>query len=161
MMKYFTIIALVVLCFTNIIYSSECDKGKYRREIQRDSDRKYICYEFGFDYIVKVYVAEGDSICDVSILDGKGNCVSTTCQKSPILKWGFDEMTNEITNSSVKEDIADISIYYKLSILKDSTQIVVSSSLLPTDYSDDVNKKISELKKFMIEQWIPTLKEKQ
>lgn len=159
MMKYFTIIAFFALCFTSMIYSSECDTGKCRREIQRDSGRKYLCYEFGISNIVKVYIADGDTMCDVSILDGKGNCASTTCQKSPILKWGFNEMANEIAKSSIKEDSVYNSVYYRLSILRDSTQNVVSSSTLLTDYSDDVEKKISELKTFMVEQWIPILKE--
>lgn len=48
MMKYYILVALFGLCFTNQIYSSECDKGKYCDELRLDSCRNYLCYEFGF-----------------------------------------------------------------------------------------------------------------
>ena len=155
MMKYFILIALFGLCFTNQIYSSECDKGKYCDELQLDSCRNYLCYEFGFSNIVKIYIADGDTICDVSILDGKGTCVSTTCPKSPIIKWAFDDMNNKKTKSSVKLNSNYNPFYYKLSILNDSSQTILSSSLLLIDYNDDIKNKIEELKAFIIRLWIP------
>lgn len=157
-MKYFILIALFDLCYTNQIYSSECDKDKYCDELRLDSCRNYLCYEFGFSNIVKIYIADGDSICDVSILDGKGTCVSTTCPKSPIIKWAFDDMTNEKIKSSVKLDNNYNPFYYKLSILNDGSPTTLSSSLLLIDYNDDdVKKKIEELKAFIIRLWIPTI----
>lgn len=153
MMKSLLRVALFCLCFTNMIYSSEYDEGEYWREQQWDSGRKYICYEFGFSNIIKIYIADGDTIYNASILDGKGNCVSTTCTKSPILKWAFDDMTNEITKSPVKLDNNYKPYYYKLSILNDSSQTILSSSTLLIDYSDDVKKKIEELKAFIIRLW--------
>lgn len=157
MMKYFILIALFSLCFTNQIYSSECDKGKYCDELRLDSGRNYLCYEFGFSNIVKIYIADGDTICDVSILDGKGTCISTTCPKSPIIKWAFDYMTDEKTKPSVKSDNKYNPFYYKLSILDGSSQTILSSSLLLIDYNDDVKEKIEELKAFIIGLWIPII----
>lgn len=151
-MKYLLIIALFCLYFTNTLYSSVCEGDKYRSELRWDSARKYICYEFGFSNIIEVYIAERDTICDVSIFDGKGICVSTTCTKSPILKWAFDDMTNETTKSSVKSDIYKPE-YYKLSIFNDSCQTIISSSALITDNRDDVKKKIDELRAFMVRLW--------
>lgn len=137
MMKYLLMVALFCLCFTNMIYSSECDEGEYWHELQWDSGRKYICYEFGFSNIIKIYVADGDTICNVSIFDGKGNCVSTTCTKSPILKWAFDDMANEITKSSVRLDNNYKPYYYKLSIFNDSCQTILSTSTLLIDYRNN------------------------
>lgn len=153
MMKYLLMVALFCLCFTNVIYSSECDEGKNFNELRLDSGRKYICYEFGFSNIIKIYIADGDTICNVSILDGKGNCVSTTCTKSPILKWAFDDMTNERTKSSVIVDNNYKPYYYKLSILNDSSRKILSSSTLLIDYSDNVKKNIEELRAFIIKLW--------
>lgn len=153
MMKYLLIVATFCLFFTNMIYSSECDEGEYRNELRLDSGRKYIRYEFGFSNIIDIYITDGDSICDVAILDGKGNCVSTTCRKSPILKWAFDDMTNEITKASVKSDNKYKPYYYKLSIVNDSSQTILSSSTLLFDYRDDVKKKIEELKTLIIRLW--------
>lgn len=152
-MKYFIIIALFCLCFTNKIYSSEYDKGKICRELRLDSCRKYICYEFGLSNLIDIYIAEGDTICDVLILDGKENCVSTTCRKYPILRWAFDVMANEITKSPVIVDNIYQPCYYKLSILYDGSQTILSSSSLLIDYSDDVKEKIEELKAFIIKLW--------
>ena len=153
MMKYLLMVALFCLCFTNMIYSSECDEGKYWRELQWDSGRKYICYEFGFSNIIKIYIADGDTICNVLILDGKGICVSTTCTKTPILKWAFDDMTNEITKASVKLDNNYKPYYYKLSIFNGSYQTILSTSTLLTDNRNGVKKKIEDLKACMVRLW--------
>lgn len=153
MMKYLLMVALFCLCFTNMIYSSECDECGDRCELRWDSGRKYICYEFGFSNIIKIYIADGDTICNVSILDGKGNCVSTTCTKSPILKWAFDDMTNEITKSSIKLDNNYKPYYYKLSFFNGCYQTILSTSTLLTDNRAGVNKKIDDLKSFMIRLW--------
>lgn len=153
MMKYLLIVASFCLSITNMIYSSECDSGEYRSELRWGHGRKYICYELGFSNLIDIYIADGDTICDVLILDGKGNCVSTTCPKSPILKWVFDDLANEKTKPSVKLDNNYKPYYYKLSILNDSSQTILSSSTLLIDYSDDVKKRIEELKIFMIRLW--------
>lgn len=100
-----------------------------------------------------IYIAEGDTICDVSILDGKGNCVSTTCPKSSILKWAFEDIANDITKSPIIVDNNYNPYYYKLSILEDSSQTIISSSTLLIDYSDDVKNKIEELKAFIVRLW--------
>ena len=152
-MKHLLMVILFCLCCTNMIYSSECDEGEYWRELRWDSGRKYICYEFGFSNIIKIYIADGDTICNVSILDGKGNCVSTTCTKLPILKWAFDDMTNEITKSSVKLDNNYKPYYYKLSIFNGCCQTVLSTSTLLIDYRNGVKKKIEDLKAFIIRLW--------
>ncbi|RXE70574.1 hypothetical protein ED352_09495 [Muribaculaceae bacterium Isolate-002 (NCI)] len=153
MMKYFIIITLFGLCFVNQLYSSECYRGKNDSELRLDSCRKYICYEFGFANLIDIYIAEGDTICDVSILDGKGNCVSTTCPKPSILKWAFEDIANEITKSPIIVDNNYNPYYYKLSILEDSSQTIISSSTLLIDYSDDVKNKIEELKAFIVRLW--------
>ncbi|MDE7135744.1 MAG: hypothetical protein K2N91_03855 [Muribaculaceae bacterium] len=153
MIKYFIIILSFCLCFTNKIYSSDFDKGKNHSELRLDPGRKYICYEFGLSNLIDIYIAEGDSVCDVFILDGKGNCVSTTCPKSPILKWAFDDMTNEITKSQVMAENDYKPSYYELSIINDDSQTILSSSTLIIDYSDDVKKKIEELKAFIVRIW--------
>ena len=77
-MKRLLIVASFCICFTNMIYSSERDKGKYCSNLRCDTGRKYICYEFGLSNLIDVYIADGDSICDVLILDGKGDFISTT-----------------------------------------------------------------------------------
>lgn len=152
-MKTLVIMALFCLGFTNKIYSAECDNGVGRSELQLDPRRKYICYEFGFCNLIDIYIAEGNSLCDVLILDGKGKCVSTTCRKSPLLSWAFDDMSDEITEPQVIEDNNYKPYYYKLSILKGSSRKILSSSALSIDYSDDVNRKIEELKAFIINLW--------
>lgn len=152
-MKIIIVIALFCLCFTNKIYSSEFDKGNNCSELRLDTDRKYICYEFGFCNLIDIYIAEGDTVCDVLIIDSKGKCVSTTCRKSPVLSWAFNVMSDEITESPVIEDTNYKPYYYKLSILKDSSWKILSSSTLSTDYCDDAKRKIEELKAFIINLW--------
>lgn len=103
--------------------------------------------------LLGIYIADGDTICDVSILDGKGTCISTTCPKSAVIKWAFDNITNEETESSVKLNNNYNPLYYKLSIINDSSQTILSSSLLLIEYNDDVKEKIEELKAFIIRLW--------
>nr|MBD5377747.1 hypothetical protein [Bacteroides sp.] len=151
-MKHLLILASLLLCFTNLIYSAE-------RDLPLDSGRKYICYELGNFYAI--YIADGDSICDVIVHDSRGSCDSTTCQKSPILKWAFDDMGNETTKSPAIPNNAYGPLYYTLSILSDGSSKTISSSMLITDYSDDVERKIKELKTFIIQLWIPFIEGKQ
>ena len=153
MMKYFIILMSFCLCFINKIHSSDFDRDKKIGELQWDSGRKYICYEFGLSNLLEIYIADGDSICDVSIHDGKGKCVSSTCSKSPILKWAFDNLTNEITMAQVMVDNQYKPYYYKLSIINDNSQTILSSSTLIIDYSNDLKEKIEELKAFIIKLW--------
>ena len=152
-MKYLFMVALFCLYSTNMVYSSECDEGEYWRESGWDSGCKYICYEFGFSNIIKIYIADGDTICNVLILDGKGNCISTTCTKSAILKWVFDDMTNEITKSPVKLDNNYKPYYYQLSIFNGSCQTILSTSTLLIDYKKGIKKKLEDLKSFIIRLW--------
>lgn len=154
MMKYILTAALFCLCFTDMVYSSTCDKGEHCCELRCDYGDEYLCHEFGFNNIITVYVTNGDSICNVSILDGKGNCDETTCPKSPILEWAFGDMTNEFAKASVKEDNIYKSHYYKLSIFKGCNQTILSSTTLQIDYADDdVKKKIEDLRAFMVRLW--------
>lgn len=62
-------------------------------------------------------------------------------------------MANEITKSPVIVDNIYQPCYYKLSILYDGSQTILSSSSLLIDYSDDVKEKIEELKAFIIKLW--------
>lgn len=66
-------------------------------------------------------------------------------------------MTKEKTKSSVKFDNNYNPFYYKLSILNNSSQTILSSSLLQIDYNDEFKKKIEELKAFIIRLWIPII----
>lgn len=146
-MKYLIIIPLLFASFPLIINSSEYNNNSENHEdLRLEAHHKYISYKFG---IVDVYIAEGDTICDVLILR-KGVSVSTTCPKSPILRWTFDVTDNEITDSPVIENNYYDPFYYKLSIVNDSSQTILSSSTLLIDYKDDVKEKIEELKAFII-----------
>lgn len=145
-MKYFIILALLCLSSINKIHSYDFDKGQNCSILQLDTDRKYVRYQLG---LIDIYIADGDSICDVSI-ERRGKCVTTTCTKSPILKWAFDEMPEEITMSQKRASNSYNPFYYKLSILNDNSQTIISSSELITDYTDDINKKIKELKAFIM-----------
>lgn len=114
-MKHLIIIALLFTSFPLIINSSEHDNhSEDNTDSQLDYHHKLISYKFGLSNLIDVYIAEEDTICDVLILDGKGICVSTTCPKSPILRWAFDVTDNEITDSPVIEENNYTPFYYKL-----------------------------------------------
>ena len=152
MMKYLIALLLVFICFTNKIHSLESDKGKNYCELQKNTARRYICYKFGLSKIIEIYIAEDGPICDVVIYDDNEICISTSCQKSSLLRWAFDDMTKISTEYPVIKDNVYKPYYYNLSIHTDSTQTILSSSM-KFDYSDEIMSKIEELRRFMISLW--------
>lgn len=118
-----------------------------------DSGRSYISYEFGLSKINKIYIAEGDTVCDVLICDGTGKIISTTCPKSPILKWAFDKMLLEIKSAQTLVDNGCKPYHYQLTLHNDTCQIIAASSSLKMIYNDGVKDRINDLKAYMIDLW--------
>lgn len=120
--------------------------------IEIDSSRKHICYEFGLSTNNTVFITESDSICNVLIIDKNGQCFSSTCKITPLLKWAFNEMTYDTPAITVTPDNEYKFYFYQLSIINDSCQII-ASSIAQENYNKDVKAKIEELKSFMIKLW--------
>lgn len=66
--------------------------ANYNIPTVNDVDGKMICYRFGGYNIFTVIIKGGDSLCDVFISDLNGRCISTECEKTPILEWTFDNL---------------------------------------------------------------------
>lgn len=152
-MKYLVIAALFSIGFPQFVYSAQDGKVTRSYEMKFDSARKYVCYEFGITNIISVFIADGDSVCDVSIFDGKNPRIITTCKKTPLLEWTFDNMADEMSKYTISTDKEFKPFYYQLSLLNDSCQTVVSSTTLSNNYSKELKTKIEELKSFMIKLW--------
>ena len=154
-MRYAIITALLYICFTQSIHSSDHNiENKQHTEVERFADgRKYICYEFGFCKSIQIYIAEGDTICDVVICDDNNPCVSTTCKKTSLLQWAFAEMAIELKKSRYKFDDNYKPYYYKLSLQQDSCRIVAASSTSEIEGNDILKDRLEMLKTFMIEFW--------
>lgn len=149
---FIVIILLVSLCVSQNVYSVERNNEKHQDDVfsEISDGRKYICFELGITYRLKVYIAEGDSICDVSFYNGRGGSVSTTCPKTSILKWAFDNSENEIMNSvPATIDSNYNQPYVRLSLLKDSSQRVIVSSSEKISQSYSVQKTINKLTNHM------------
>lgn len=141
-MKYLVIAALFSIGFPQFVYSAQDGKVTRSYEMKFDSDRKYICYEFGINNMISVYIAEGDSVCDVSIFDGKNPRILTTCKKTPLLEWTFENMADEMSKYTSETDNEFKPFYYQLSLLNDSCETVVSSTTLSNNYSKELKTKI-------------------
>ena len=133
---------------------SALDANKVFGDFNLGSNSKYICYEFGLSKIIKVYIFDNDSICDVLIIEDNGQSISSKCEKSHLLQWAFDEMPNEITD--IQEDPLKIKyqpFFYRLSVLNDSCKIVSSSLMEQSNLSQDTDDRIERLKTFIMQLW--------
>ena len=159
-MKYLIIIALFCFGFIQSVFSVESSNTGARFSPDTEDSRKYLCYELGFSNIVSIYVAEGDTVCRCFIDDGKGRIASSKCEKAPILKWGFNELQNEIKTIEQRADSTYHPYFYRLSVIKDTCRTTVCSSELQILNNDELIAKIDELREFMIRLWLPTLQNK-
>ena len=133
-------------------YSSESENGEDKVELNWTFERRYISYEFGASNMINVFIADGDSICDVLIYDLTGKRVLTTCPKSPVLTWAFDKMTDEVSRSEFTVNNSYNPFRYLLSLHDRTNQIVVASSTEIIN-NNDVRDKVNELKLFMVYLW--------
>lgn len=133
-------------------YSSEYENGEDKVELNWTFERRYISYEFGASNMINVFIADGDSICDVLIYDLTGKRVLTTCPKSPVLTWAFDKMTDEVSRSEFTVNNSYTPFRYLLSLHDRTNQIVVASST-EIIKNNDVKDKVNELKLFMVDLW--------
>lgn len=133
-------------------YSSEYENGGDQVELNWTFEHRYISYEFGASNMINVFIADGDSICDVLIVDMTGKRVLTTCPKSPVLTWAFDKMTDEVSRSEFTVNNSYTPFRYLLSLHDRTNQIVVASST-EIIKNNDVKDKVNELKLFMVDLW--------
>ena len=138
-------------------YSSEYENGEDQVDLNWTFERRYISYEFGASNMINVFIADGDSICDVLIYDLTGKRVLTTCPKSPVLTWAFDKMTDEVGRSEFIVDNSYKTFRYQLSLHDKTNQIVVASST-EIIKNNDVKDKVNELKLFMVDLWYSNFK---
>lgn len=153
-MKYIIAI-LLCICFTQSMNSTDHnDEVKQYIEFNRFVDgRKYICYEFGISEIISIYIADGDTICDVIICDGNSQCISMTCKRAPILQWAFDKMEIELNGNQYVIDNNYKPYYYKLSLIEDRCQTIIASTTLRIINNDKMATKLEELRTFMADLW--------
>ncbi len=152
-MRYLILLILAYIIYPKDVYSCQIDKDTDCNESELECIRKGICYKFGMSSMITIYVADGDSICEVSIIDGRGKHISTICNKNHLLKWAFDDMADAVKSLRKVADEDYKPFHYELSILNDTSQIILSSAERLTDDSEDVRTKLEELKAFLVELW--------
>lgn len=138
-------------------YSFEYENGEDQVDLNWTFERRYISYEFGASNMINVFIADGDSICDVLIYDLTGKRVLTTCPKSPVLTWAFDKMTDEVGRSEYIVNNSYNPFRYLLSLHDKTNQIVVASSK-EIIKNNDVKDKVNELKFLMVNLWYSNFK---
>lgn len=138
-------------------YSFEYENGEDQVDLNWTFERRYISNEFGASNMINVFIADGDSICDVLIYDLTGKRVLTTCPKSPVLTWAFDKMTDEVSRSEFIVDNSYNPFRYILSLHDKTNQIVVASSK-EIIKNNDVKDKVNELKFLMVNLWYSNFK---
>ena len=92
-MKYVLILILFYIGLPQTLFPVDFNSGGDCFNInEADSTRKYICYEIGGAKKYNVFIAEGDSVCNVFITDNRDRCASTTCKKSSVLQEGTEKV---------------------------------------------------------------------
>lgn len=160
MMRHAIIVLIIFfgICFTqNITPVEQNNKTLLSSDFSGFTNgRKYLCYEFGLNKSIKVYIAEGDTICDVVICEPNNaydQCKSTICRKTPILQWAFDKMPVEINRTQYIIDNNYKPYHYSLTLHNDTCQTIASSSSLEIKTNDDVKHRLDELKAFIVDLW--------
>ena len=153
MMKWFFVITFFFIYFIQNTHASEPYKGTEDTKHQLIYNNKYISYEFGISNLTNIYIVERDTICDVYIFDEKGINASLTCPKTPILKWAFDIVSNNLSCNLPIEDNYYKTYYYKLSVIDGDRQITLTSSSSLCDQNDVCEALIEELKTYIIHLW--------
>lgn len=151
---------LILILFCNVSFYCQCSSFENKDitdtcEISNVKfNHNYLCYKFGISDFVSVTISDGDTTCIVDISDDVGNYLSTTCIKSPILKWAFEEMAVELCNAKYVINEEYQPAYYRLSLYHDGNEMVFISSSKQVDGNDDLNEKLDALKSFIIKIWI-------
>lgn len=153
-MKYIFILILFYVGLPQKLFSVDFNRGGDCFNInEADSTRKYICYEIGGAKKYNVFIVEGDSVCDVFITDNRDRCASTTCKKSSVLQWAFDEMAMELKKAEYIDNVDYQLIYYKLSLLESGKETFVDSTRKSIVGEKGLAKRLSELKQFLVRCW--------
>lgn len=122
------------------------------------SNKDLIRYEFGFSKINSVYIVKNDTHLDVYISDGNKVNFSKTCEISPILNWAFEKASNELASVQFFMNKEYEPLYYKLTIMVNGTPIIIDSSSIRIIGNEAIIDKINELKRFIINLWVDSLK---
>lgn len=161
-MKYIFLLILFYIGLPQNLFSVDFNKeGDCFNINDADSTRKYICYEIVGAKKYNVFIAEGDSVCDVFITDNRDRCVSTTCKKTPVLRWAFEEMSVELKNAEYTTNDDYQLFYYQLLLLEDGRQTFVESTRKSIVGENVLAKRLSELEQFLVRCWASEFVDKQ
>lgn len=150
-MKRFIVILLACFWFLPYTYSSEKEGCESCVDLKIDNNRKFIRYELGINTI---YIADGDTVCDIFVDREHRNMLSATCRKTPILKWAFEDMGHEVGTPQFEPKNEYNPLWDKLSLIDDGNcRIIDTSTATRTEYDENVEGKISELKTFIVKVW--------
>lgn len=151
---HFLILTILSIFAIQTSYSSEGSENILLESFTGFTDgRQYLSYEFGMSKSIKVFVAEGDSICDVIICESGKPCISTTCEATSLLRWAFDGMADDVSVCNYLKDDEYKPYHYELALQKDNSRKVVLSSTMKISGSDITNERLEDLKEFMVSIW--------
>lgn len=148
-----------------ILFNISCTKRAYSNEFMSEAEcfidlsdirnnKEYIIYEFGFSKISSVYIIKNETHFDVYISDGNRVNFSTTDEIPPILNWAFDKAPNELASARFNKNYKFEPLYYKLAVVVNDTAFIIDSSNLRIIGNESFEKKIDELKSFILGLWI-------
>ena len=100
-----------------------------------------------------VYNTENDTICNVLMSGGRSKSISTTCEKTPILEWAFEEMPTEFAKCQYVTNNEYTPFYFQISFNNGDSETIVLSSYKQIVNNKAFATKVDELKKFLIDLW--------
>lgn len=151
-MKRLILILLLGIWFVPYACSSSAkDECGNCADLKINGNRKYLRYDLGINTI---YIADGDSVCDVFVDRERRKVFSATCRKVPVLKWAFESMAGEVGTPELVpiEEYVPIWRWSQLALADDAGCLIIdSASATRPGYDCAVEEKISELKAFVAE----------
>lgn len=152
-MRYLTI--LILICFGIPLREFSCECNGITDDSEREDafgNQKQICYEIGGDRSTfTIIITDDELLCDVLIQDTfKGWRTTTTCEKTAILDWAFNNLDKELVNIKYKIDNEYSPIFYTLSLIVDGEKKFVTSERRQITGNRKLAKKIKQLGTFIL-----------
>lgn len=122
--------------------------------------KPYLHYEFGATYSVIVDIIEGVNVCEVYIYDEQGTEIHTTCDKTPLLEWAFNDLTDDLQKVRIETDQDYKLVHYRLSLFDGDGEIVIATSHMQFPRDEEITSKIEQLRSFMLHFWVEDIKKR-
>lgn len=154
-MTYRIILCILLLLTSYEISSSfEFSDYEYLKKVADIESSEFLVYQLG-DF--NIIVEECDSVFKLTVSTNH----HYQCEKfqmisdSPILKWAFTDMKEQLIHSEFLSTKETLTLDYKLSFYSDNKETIIESHKRKLVHNDKLSQEVGKLKKTLIKLSLP------